>query len=79
MFRILAFILLFVFLFRIVGSVIRYLLGGPSMNRSGSFQQGRQRNHRGSKIHVDYDPKKDSRQKSDFKGGEYVDYEDLDS
>ncbi len=78
MLRIIAFILLSIFLFRIVGSVIRFLLGGASMNRPGSFQQGHQRSHRGSNVHVDYNPKKDPPKKGNFKGGEYVDYEDLD-
>ena len=78
MLRVLAIILLFLFVVRIIGSVIRYLVGGASMNRSGSFQQNRQQRPRGSNVNVDYAPKKGSSAKHNYKGGEYVDYEDVD-
>ncbi len=78
MLRVLAIILLFIFAFRIIGSVIRYLLGGASMNRSGSFQQHRQQKPRGGNVKVDYIPKDKTSEKHNYKGGEYVDYKDVD-
>jgi hypothetical protein len=78
MLRVIAIILLFLFAFRIIGSVIRFLLGGASMNRSGSFQQNRQQKPRGGNVNVDYVPKKGASGKHNYKGGEYVDYEDVD-
>jgi len=77
MLRVLAFILMFLFAVRIISSVIRYLLGGASTNRPGSFQQHRQSKPRGGNVNVDYVPKKDTSQKHNYTGGEYVDYEDV--
>ena len=78
MLRVLAIIMLFLFAFRIIGSVIRFLMGGASMNRSGSFQQNRQAKSRGGNVNVDYVPKNERSEKQNYKGGEYVDYEDVD-
>jgi len=76
MFKILAIIVLFIFLFRTVGFFLRLLLGGTFASKP-NFQQSQRRKRSDGNLNVDYSPDKDKK-KGDFKGGEYVDYEDLD-
>jgi len=79
MFKLLAVIVLFVFLFRSVGFILRMLMGGTFANRANSnpnFQSQRRKPSNG-KLNVDHKPDP-NRKKGEFKGGEYVDFEDLD-
>jgi hypothetical protein len=67
-------------LFKGLGFFIKTILGGSSVhvNRSGNQPQpGRQPS--GTNLRVDHIPNKSStKPKKNFKGGEYVDFEELD-
>jgi hypothetical protein len=77
MLKMLAIVLMIILLFRSVGFFLRLLLGRPVSNRSGNpFQDTRRRKTRDGNLHVDHAPRT-KKNKSDFKGGEYVDYEDV--
>jgi len=78
MLRLLAFILLFLLLFRAVGFVLRLLLGRSFTNRANTqFRQTTKRSARGN-INIDYDPGKENRKDKKFEGGDYVDFEEVD-
>jgi len=82
MYKILAFILMIVLVLRGLGAVMRLLFGGSLANRAArSFQEGqnprRKSKPSGGNVNVDYVPQKDDKTKKGFKGGEYVDYEDV--
>ena len=78
--KIFTFLLICYLLYRFIGFFFKaflILLG----HRKGSQNRQRQRKSRprpeGS-IHVEYEPSKEKRKQMEFKGGEYVDYEDVD-
>ena len=76
MLKLLAIIVLFIFLFRTVGFFLRILFGGTFANKSNSGYQTHRRKPSGN-LNVDHSPNQ-NKKKGDFKGGEYIDYEDLD-
>lgn len=78
MLRLLAFIVIIFLVFRTIGYVIRLLAGGVTGRTGQEFREDYNRKKRASNgnIHIDYVPKEDKK-KSGFKGGEYVDYEDV--
>ena len=81
MFKILAFILMIVLVLRGIGALMRLLFGGGLANRTvRDFQDGgnpRRRKPSGGNVDIDYEPGKEKATKKGFKGGEYVDYEDV--
>jgi len=78
MLRLLAFILLFLLLFRVVGYVMRLLLGRSTADRASTqFRQSRRR-PAGGNINIDYVPGEENRKDKKYEGGEYVDYEEVD-
>ena len=77
MLKILAILALFYFFFRSVGFVIRMLLGGATTRNQNTYRTGQQKTRTREGLHVDSIPK-DPKQRADFKGGDYVDYEELD-
>lgn len=82
MYKILAFILMIVLVLRGLGAVMRLLFGGNLANRAArNFQEGqnprRKNKPAGGNVNVDYVPGKGDKTKKGFKGGEYVDYEDV--
>ncbi|HNP17903.1 MAG TPA: hypothetical protein PKL31_05670 [Fulvivirga sp.] len=64
-------------LFKGLGFFINTILGGPSMQRP-SNQPNRNRQPSGTNLRVDHVPNNDKTSKKNFKGGEYVDFEELD-
>jgi len=77
MLKILAILALFYFFFRSVGFVVRMFLGGGSATHNQNPYANQQRNRTREGLHVDSIPK-DQKKRADFKGGDYVDYEELD-
>ena len=70
-------------IFTLLGSVVKYVLRGgqPTSQQRGNTTQNHQR-YNGKRpsdgnVNIDYVPRKDKRSKEDFKGGEYVDYEEV--
>lgn len=66
--------------FKGLGFVIRLILGGSSVNQFGGQQQknqGQQKPKNGN-VNVDYVPKDANNDQKKFKGGEYVDFEEVD-
>lgn len=77
-------LLKFLLIFFIVGYVFskglaflaRIFLGRHVASQFSSHRQQQTKRTNGS-VNVDYDPKKKSNAKTDFKGGEYVDFEEV--
>ena len=78
-FLLILFVAFYLFI-KIGGFIIRVLFGSLSQdNRARNYQQqapNQQQKRRGD-LNIDYVPEKDSKSSKDFKGGEYVDYEEL--
>ena len=75
-FLLIVFILGYVF-FKGLGFFFRVILGGSAVNRNTN-ETHNQRQPNGGNVKVDYAPKDGSKNsKSDFKGGEYVDFEEV--
>lgn len=71
-------LLSFIFI-KVTGFIFR-LLGGsqPTAKSRGFSQQRYQRRTPGDgNVNVDYIPKKDKKSSDSFRGGEYVDYEEV--
>jgi hypothetical protein len=80
MLKILAILALCYFFFRSVGHVVRALFGGGSTTRTQpTSSYGHQQKRRSSEgLHVDSVPNPNQgKKKEDFKGGDYVDYEEV--
>ncbi len=84
MLRLLSFIVIFYMLFRVARFFIKVLLGSNFTKRAatssqGSYQQQDYQEQKNSNIHIDYAPSvnKKKSKKSGFKGGEYVDFEEV--
>ncbi|MEQ8924864.1 MAG: DUF4834 family protein [Fulvivirga sp.] len=75
-FLLIIFILGYVF-FKGLGFFIRMILGGSSMNQYGNQQQNSSQRPKNSNVNVDYIPKDQKPKKENFKGGEYVDFEEV--
>ena len=79
MLKIIAILFLLYFFFRSVGHVVRVIFGGGAATRTQNpytNQQRRKTTRDG--LHVDSPPNKQKSRKADFKGGDYVDYEEVD-
>ena len=80
MLKLLALVLLFVLFLRSIGFVLRLLFGGGLAGRtSREFREGRshKRRPKNGNVDIDYIPDKDSKKDKGFKGGDYVEYEDV--
>ncbi len=65
--------------FKGLGFIIRMIVGGSSVNQFGGQQQRSQAQRpRKGNVQVDYVPKDASKDPKKFKGGEYVDFEEVD-
>ena len=68
---------------RSLGALVRMLFGGGVMGRaSREYRDGRQGQQRrkkpsGGNVNIEYEPHEENRNKKDFKGGDYVDYEEV--
>jgi len=84
MIKILAFLLIFYFLFRVAGFFFRVLTGGLGARAAYQHSQNNQSNQKSRRktnadgVSIEYAPEnKSKRSASNFKGGEYVDYEEI--
>ena len=79
MLKIFAILALIYFFLRSVGHVVRLIFGGGATTRAqnASFNQQKRRSTREG-LNVDSMPNKEKSKKADFKGGDYVDYEEVD-
>ncbi|MCF6361545.1 MAG: DUF4834 family protein [Cyclobacteriaceae bacterium] len=78
MLKFFAILALLYFFFRSIGHVLRLVLGRSAQTRTRQnpySSQGQQRASRGG-LHVDSAPNR-QKKKTDFKGGDYVDYEEV--
>jgi hypothetical protein len=72
MFKLLAlFILIWIF-FKALGMILKTVIGGSDANRGSNNNS---HSSRKGEINVDYNP---NNKNKDYKGGDYVDYEDVD-
>ena len=74
-FLLVVFILGYVF-FKGLGFFFKVILGGSAVNRNTN-QSHTQRQPAGGNVKVDYAPNGAKKSKTDFKGGEYVDFEEV--
>lgn len=68
-------------IFKLLGFAFKSVLKS-SASSYGQQQSSRQNQYEGRKpndgnVNIDYVPKKDQRDKKNFKGGEYVDFEEI--
>jgi hypothetical protein len=79
MLKIFAILALLYFFFRSVGHVVRLIFGGGATTRAKNMN-GNQQKRRTTKegLNVDSMPNNNKSKKADFKGGDYVDYEEVD-
>ena len=80
MLKLLAIILVFVLFLRGVGSLVRLLFGGGLSNKSSrEFRDGQGRRSRpsGGNVDIDYVPNKKDKKGRGYKGGDYVEYEEV--
>ncbi len=78
MLKIIAILFLLYFFFRSVGHVVRLIFGGGGTTRAQNpyaNQQRRRTTREG--LHVDSAPNNKKSRKTDFRGGDYVDYEEV--
>lgn len=78
--KLLAILFLLYFFFKSIGQVVRVIFGGSATTRTqapygGNRNQQRKTTRDG--LHVDSAPSQ-QKKKTDFKGGDYVDYEEVD-
>lgn len=77
--KLLAILFLLYFFFKSIGQVVRVIFGGNTATRAqnsyGNTNQQRKTSRDG--LHVDSAPNQ-QKKKADFKGGDYVDYEEVD-
>ncbi|TRX61232.1 DUF4834 domain-containing protein [Fulvivirga sp. M361] len=78
MLKFLLFIGLFGYLlFKGLGIFFRVLTGGPASHKGSYNGYGEPQKPRDGNLNVDYVPNKTDKQGKKFKGGEYVDYEEV--
>jgi len=77
LFRILLIGLVIYWLYKTVGKFFFKTLSGNG-GQQNPYQGHQQQRSREGSIHVDYNPKDKKGNQQDFKGGEYVDYEEVD-
>jgi len=78
-FLLILFVAFYLFM-KIGGFFIRVMFGSLSQENRARNQQQQTPNHqqkRRGDLNIDYVPEKDSKSPKDFKGGEYVDYEEV--
>lgn len=79
MLKIFAILALLYFFFRSVGHVVRLIFGGRATPRAQNTHGNQQRTRTTREgLHVDSMPNNQKSKKADFKGGDYVDYEEVD-
>ncbi|MEM7109152.1 MAG: DUF4834 domain-containing protein [Bacteroidota bacterium] len=63
-------------LFRVLGLFFRVLTGSTANHKTQGYQHSRK--PKDGNVNVDFIPNKDKTKNNGYKGGEYVDYEELD-
>ncbi len=79
MLKFLAIVALLYFFFKSVGHVMRLVFGGGVQSRSQQNPYTRQQQRRTTRegLHVDSMPNQQKKKTDDYKGGDYVDYEEV--
>ena len=79
MLKLIAILVLIYFFFRSIGYIVRLLLGGgmAARNRNPYTSHQGSRQTREGDLHIDNVPK-EGKQRKEFRGGDYVDYEEVD-
>lgn len=82
--KFLTFLFVLYLVFRLLGFLFRPLLMmmgkrafERARNNQQTHQQQRRRRNPDGSVHIDHAPPKDKKQQADFRGGEYVDYEEI--
>lgn len=73
-------ILVFYLIFRVGGFLFRVFFLGALQSRQQNQSQQKQQSHRkapNSNLNIDYIPGEKKEQSNDFRGGDYVDYEEV--
>jgi len=77
MLRLLAYIFLLYLVFRVINSVFRFVIGRPQNTQQGHASTSRGK--RAGDINLEHMPDNSKGERKDrFKGGEYIDYEEVD-
>ena len=78
--KIFTFFLICYLLYRFIGFFFKafLILLGQRKNTQHRQRQRHSRPRPEGSIHVEYEPPKDKKKQMEFKGGEYVDYEEVD-
>ncbi len=63
--------------FRVLGLFFRLLTGSPANPKTQEDPYRDRRRPKDGNVNVDYVPGKQQKSAKDFKGGEYVDYEEI--
>ena len=80
MLKLLALILLFVLFLRSIGFLLRLLFGSGlagRTNREFRKGQGHRKRPPGGNVDINYVPNKEDKKGNGYKGGDYVDYEEV--
>lgn len=78
MLKLIAILVLIYFFFRSVGYIIRLLLGGGMAARNQNpYARHEHKKQTRDGLHIDNVPK-DDKERKEFRGGDYVDYEEVD-
>ena len=77
LFKLLAFIVLIVLFLRSIGFLLRFLFGGVAGKATKDFRESRGRKAPGGNVNIEYDPKDQKKKNKGYKGGDYVDYEEV--
>lgn len=78
MLKIFAILALLYFFFRSVGHVVRMIFGSTVSRPQNPYSNQQKRRTTREGLHVDSIPNSKKSRKTDFKGGDYVDYEEVD-
>lgn len=76
MLKLIAILVLIYFFFRSVGYIIRLLIGGGASTQRHNPYTSQQKRQTKEGLNIDNVPK-DQKKRKDFRGGDYVDYEEV--
>ena len=77
MIKFLLIIFVFFFVLTKIGGFVMRTLFGNAVQRAQQQQQRSTRKPTDGNVHIDYAPKQDQKTPKDFKGGDYVDFEEV--
>lgn len=77
LFKFLLFIFIFFFIIKKVGGFVLRVLFGAAAQQAHQQQRTQTRKPAEGSVHIDYTPNDKEKSTKDFKGGDYVDFEEV--